>query len=269
MLTTILMIIALIVVALLVYAATKPGTFRIERNDGIKATPDKILALIEDFREWRKWSPWEKLDPNLKRDLFRRGERRRRGLCLGRQQQGRPRAHGNSGGSPRAGPIKLDFLKPFKANNTAEFTLTPAGGTPVNWAMYGAQPFMVKAMSIFFDMEKMVGPGLRARAGKNEKCRRAIAFGEHLTARRRAMLYALLCYGSEDEVAAWTREHEQAVLSRCADAAGRMDSFGARGPAFRLMPTTTALTLRPGAEPKVLDGPFERNAGTIARPVAL
>jgi hypothetical protein len=71
------------------------------------------------------------------------------------------------------------------------------------------------------------------------------------------MLYALLCYGSEDEVAAWTREHEQAVVSRCADAAGRMDSFGARGPAFRLMPTTTALTLRPGAEPKVLDGPFD------------
>ncbi|MGE0283629.1 MAG: YciI family protein [Rhizobiaceae bacterium] len=71
------------------------------------------------------------------------------------------------------------------------------------------------------------------------------------------MLYALLCYGSEDEVAARSREQEQAVLSRCADAADRMENFGARGPALRLMPTTTAITLRPGAEPKVLDGPFD------------
>ena len=71
------------------------------------------------------------------------------------------------------------------------------------------------------------------------------------------MLYALLCYGSEDEVAAWTRDHERTVLLRCADVAGLMDSFGARGPALQLMPTTTALTLRPGVEPKVIDGPFD------------
>jgi hypothetical protein len=71
------------------------------------------------------------------------------------------------------------------------------------------------------------------------------------------MLYALLCYGSEDEVATWTREHENTVRSRCADAADRMEHFGLRGPALRLMPTTTAITLRPGAEPKVLDGPFD------------
>lgn len=71
------------------------------------------------------------------------------------------------------------------------------------------------------------------------------------------MLYALLCYGSEDEVASWTHEQEQTVLNRCATAADQMESFGARGPAFRLMPTTTAITLRPGVQPTILDGPFE------------
>jgi hypothetical protein len=70
------------------------------------------------------------------------------------------------------------------------------------------------------------------------------------------MLYALLCYGSEDEIAAWTREQQQAVFTRCQDAAAEMEGFGRRGPAFRLMPTTTAITLRPGAKPIVLDGPF-------------
>jgi len=71
------------------------------------------------------------------------------------------------------------------------------------------------------------------------------------------MLYALLCYGSEDEVASWTPEQEQDVMSRCVLAEDEMALFGARGPALRLMPTTTAITLRPGAEPKMLDGPFE------------
>lgn len=70
------------------------------------------------------------------------------------------------------------------------------------------------------------------------------------------MLYALLCYGSEDEVAAWTREQEKAVLTRCTEAEAEMQAFGARGPALRLMPTTTSLTFRPGATPIILDGPF-------------
>jgi hypothetical protein len=159
MLTTILLIILLIIVALLAYAATKPGSFRIERNAGIKATPERILPLLEDFREWRKWSPWEELDPNLKRDY----SGAERGVGAVYAWEGNNKAgHGRMEileASPRRVRIKLDFLKPFKASNTAEFTLTPAGEhTTVNWAMYGAQPFMVKLMSIFMDMEKMVGP---------------------------------------------------------------------------------------------------------------
>ncbi|MGE0283628.1 MAG: SRPBCC family protein [Rhizobiaceae bacterium] len=159
MLTTILLLILLIIVALLAYAATRPGSFRIERNTSIKATPEKISALLEDFREWRKWSPWEELDPNLKRNY----SGAEKGVGAAYAWEGNNKAgHGRMEileASPRRVRIKLDFLKPFKASNTAEFTLTPAGeNTTVNWAMHGAQPFMVKLMSIFMDMEKMVGP---------------------------------------------------------------------------------------------------------------
>ena len=170
MLTTILLIVALIIVALIVYAATKPNTFRIERNAGIKATPEKILALLEDFREWRKWSPWEELDPNLKR-TYSGAEK---GVGAVYAWEGNNKAgHGRMEileASPRRVRIKLDFLKPFKASNTAEFTLTPAGeNTTVNWAMYGAQPFMVKLMGIFMDMEKMVGPDFEKGLAKMKR----------------------------------------------------------------------------------------------------
>lgn len=54
--------------------------------------------------------------------------------------------------------IKLDFLKRFEAHNTADFTLTSkAGSTEITWAMYGPQPFMMKAMRLFCRMDKMVG----------------------------------------------------------------------------------------------------------------
>ena len=54
--------------------------------------------------------------------------------------------------------IKLDFLKPFEAHNTAEFTLEDRGGTThVTWAMYGPSPFMSKVMGLFFNMDAMIG----------------------------------------------------------------------------------------------------------------
>src|SRR2546422_5385912 len=64
-------IIAIVVVvllaALLVYAATKPDTFRVQRSASIKAPPEKIFALINDLHSWGAWSPWEKMDPAMKR----------------------------------------------------------------------------------------------------------------------------------------------------------------------------------------------------------
>src|SRR5438067_1402180 len=63
----ILLILAVAIVAVLVIAATKPDTFRVQRTIGIKAPPDKVFALINDLRGWSAWSPYEKKDPNMKR----------------------------------------------------------------------------------------------------------------------------------------------------------------------------------------------------------
>lgn len=70
------------------------------------------------------------------------------------------------------------------------------------------------------------------------------------------MLYALLCYGCEDEIASMDVREERALVDRCAEAARSLPSDIGRGPAFRLMPTTTAITLRPGKEARTLDGPY-------------
>ena len=67
MLTNILIVVVVAIAALLVYAYTRPDNFTVQRSASIKAPPEKIAALIDDFHAWTAWSPWEKRDPNLKR----------------------------------------------------------------------------------------------------------------------------------------------------------------------------------------------------------
>lgn len=159
MLETIVVIILLAVVAVVAYAAMQPNDFRLERSQAIAASPQTILGHIEDFRKWRQWSPWEGLDPNLERDYS--GAERGKGAVYawrgnGKAGQGRMEI---LEADPRHVRIALDFIKPFKASNIAEFTLTPAGdATRVNWAMTGSRSLMMKVMGLVFDMEKMVGP---------------------------------------------------------------------------------------------------------------
>lgn len=70
------------------------------------------------------------------------------------------------------------------------------------------------------------------------------------------MLYAILCYDSEDVVGAWSAETESTVMERLGAVQQKLAAQGRLGPVARLMPTTAATTVRKGAEPLVLDGPF-------------
>ena len=97
MFKTIVIVLVVLVAAVLVYAATKPDTFRIERTASIKAPPEKLFAIINDLHNWDAWSPYEKLDPSMKKTHQRRRERQRCRVRVGRQQQGRCRAHGDRG----------------------------------------------------------------------------------------------------------------------------------------------------------------------------
>lgn len=151
--------IVVLIVALLVYAMTKPDSFRIERAANINAPPEKIFSFINDFHNWVAWSPWEKIDPALKRAYS--GTTSGKGAVYeweGNNQVGQGRMEISDTSPPSHLLIKLDFLKPFEAHNTAEFTLNGAGqSTNVTWAMYGPQPFLAKVMSLFLSMDTMVG----------------------------------------------------------------------------------------------------------------
>jgi len=148
-----------IVVAILGFAATRPDTFRVQRSATVKAPPEKIFPLIDDFRRWTAWSPWEKVDPAMKRSYD--GAPSGKGAAYawdgnGDVGAGRMEIVESTPSSRIA--IKLDFVRPLEGHNVAEFTLQPvADGTTVTWAMYGPAPFLSKLMQVFFSMDAMIG----------------------------------------------------------------------------------------------------------------
>ena len=159
MLTTIALIVVVVLAAILAYAAMQPKVFRVERSIAIQAPPGKVFSLIEDFHRWGLWSPWEGLDPALKRSFS--GNESGVGAVYaweGNKKVGKGRMEIKEASPPQRLAIQLDFLQPFEAHNTAEFSLAPRGdSTDVTWAMYGPSPFMAKLMGLVMNMDKMVG----------------------------------------------------------------------------------------------------------------
>lgn len=164
MLKTLAGIVAALFVGLLIYAATLPDTFRIERSATIEASPATVHTYINDFHRWTAWSPWEKKDPAMQRTHS--GAPAGKGAVYawdGNSDVGQGRMEIVESNEPSSVRIQLDFLKPFEAHNTAEFTLAPAGnGTQVTWAMHGPAPYLSKLMQVFVSMDRMVGPDFEA-----------------------------------------------------------------------------------------------------------
>jgi hypothetical protein len=158
------LILAVAIAIILVLAATKPDTFRVTRAAAIKAPPEKIFPLIDDFRQWGKWSPWEGRDPALKRAFS--GAERGKGAVYawdGNRNVGAGRMEILNATSPSNVVIKLDFIKPFEGHNTAEFTILPQGGaSDVIWVMHGPAPFLSKVMQVFMNMDRMIGRDFEA-----------------------------------------------------------------------------------------------------------
>ena len=154
-----LLVLIVLIAVLLGYAATRPDSFRVERATVIKAPPAKVFALIDDFHQWAGWSPWEKLDPAMKRTHS--GAASGKGAVYawqGNNDVGAGRMEILESAAPSRVLIRLDFSKPFEASNTAEYTLQPEGdATRVTWAMYGPAPFLSKLMQVFVSMDKMIG----------------------------------------------------------------------------------------------------------------
>jgi len=178
MLTVLLYIVVILLavaLAMVTFASARPNDFSVKRSAEIKAAPDKIFALINDFRQWPKWSPWERLDPNLKRTLS--GAESGRGSVYeweGDKKVGAGRMEILDSVPPSRIDIKLSFLKPFKAENRTVFTITPVGGTSqVLWEMTGTSNLTFKIMGMFMSMDKMVGrdfeKGLAAMKAEAER----------------------------------------------------------------------------------------------------
>ncbi|WP_095081995.1 SRPBCC family protein [Mesorhizobium sophorae] len=148
-----------LLVLILIIAFAAPDTFRVQRAVSIKAPPEKIFALIANFRDWVSWSPYEKLDPAMKRTYS--GATKGNGAVYawdGKGKAGAGRMEITDTSSPSQVTIKIDFIKPFENHNIAEFTLESKGGfTNVTWAMHGPNPFIARVMHLIFNIDRMIG----------------------------------------------------------------------------------------------------------------
>ena len=163
MIKTIAIVIVVALAATLGYAATRPDTFRVQRTISIKAPPEKILAQVNNFHDWSNWSPYEKMDPAMKRTFS--------GAASGPGAVYAWDGNGDAGAgrmeikeaSPSKTVIKLDFSKPIEASNFAEYSVDTQGDSSnVTWAMYGPAPYISKVMGLFFNMDSMIGKDFEA-----------------------------------------------------------------------------------------------------------
>jgi uncharacterized protein YndB with AHSA1/START domain len=157
-------VLAIAIAIVLILAATKPDTFSVQRSATIKAPPEKIYPLIYDFNQWKGWSPWENRDPAMKRTYS--GAAAGEGAVYawdGDKNVGSGRMEILDASAPSKIVIKLDFLTPFEAHNTAEFTMLPQGdATNLTWLMHGPAPFISKLMHVFMNIDRMVGKDFEA-----------------------------------------------------------------------------------------------------------
>jgi uncharacterized protein YndB with AHSA1/START domain len=154
--------------AILIYASTRPDSFRVQRSATMNAPAEKIFPYLEGLKRWTEWSPYEGRDPQMKRAYS--GADSGKGAVYewdGNDNVGKGRMEIVDSKPPSKVVIKLDFLKPFEGHNTAELTVEPKGGqTIVTWAMYGPSTFMTKLIGTFMDMDDMIGRDFAAGLAK-------------------------------------------------------------------------------------------------------
>jgi uncharacterized protein YndB with AHSA1/START domain len=151
--------VAIVLAFLVVVVATLPAKFRVERSIIIAAPPERAFAEVNDFHRWPGWSPWEKLDPTMKKTF--EGAAAGPGSIyswVGNPKVGQGRMTIEATTPPSLVKLKLEFLKPWKATNATTFSFERDGAsTKVTWAMDGERNFVMKAFGIFMDLDKLVG----------------------------------------------------------------------------------------------------------------
>lgn len=161
---TFVVLLGLAAAFVLVLALLKPNQFRIERQTFIDAAPAHIFAAINDFARWPAWSPWAAKDPAATSTFGAVTAGTGASFAWeGNNKVGKGAMTILQSLPPSRIAIRLDFEKPFKATNFADFTLEPEnGGTRLTWSMQGPAGFVSKIMDVLFNMDKMIGRDFEA-----------------------------------------------------------------------------------------------------------
>jgi uncharacterized protein YndB with AHSA1/START domain len=158
------LVIVVLIAGILLYATTRPDNFQVQRSAAIKAPPEKVFQLINDFKRWDAWSPWEKKDPAMKRTFS--ATTSGKGASYGwegNREVGKGRMEITESTPSSAVALKLEFLEPFESQAAVRFALEPKGEiTQVTWTMNGPMPYISKVFTIFCDMDAMIGKDYEA-----------------------------------------------------------------------------------------------------------
>lgn len=152
-------VLALAITVVVLVALTKPDEFQVQRTATLDAPVESVFGLVNDFTRWPDWSPWEDLDPDMRREFSGAGE----GVGAvyawdGNRDAGVGRMEIVESRRPTHVRIQLDFERPMSSNNITTFDFAPEGErTRVVWSMQGPNPFPFKVMQVFMDMDTLVG----------------------------------------------------------------------------------------------------------------
>ena len=153
-----IIVIVVVTAVILIYASTRPDTFHVERSVTIKAPPEKIFPLINDFHAWNDWTPYNK-DPAMKKTFS--GSAQGVGAHYaweGNKEVGKGDITITSTTPPDKLVFDLHMIEPFAGRNVATFNLAATGdATTVTWSLDDQQKLMVKVMGMFFNMDQMIG----------------------------------------------------------------------------------------------------------------
>ena len=164
MLKLIVIAVVLLVGGVLLVAALRPDSFRVQRTASIQAPPEKIFPLINDLRRFNTWNPFDKKDPNVKGSYS--GAASGAGAAYafeGNKDVGRGSIQIIESAPASEVRMRLDMLSPFEAHNIVEFDLRPGVGgngssvTRVTWAIQGPVPYFAKIFHMFCNMDGMIG----------------------------------------------------------------------------------------------------------------
>jgi hypothetical protein len=161
-------VVLVLIVGILGLAAMKPDIMFVSRSAVIDAPPEVVYGYLAELRKWEKWSPWDERDP----DLVRTYSGAASGLgavyeWAGNRDVGKGRMAIIYAAEPSRLNIQLDFIEPFASTFETQFGVLPEGeGSRVTWTMHGENSFLSKLMSVFMDMESMIGKDFERGLGQ-------------------------------------------------------------------------------------------------------